>query len=227
MILKRRFYRLLFFMALMVPVVCISCNELSDKEIEIRGIYGHPRPLWDKGFALSDLGINAVFVHSGSIDEKMIQKARSEGMKIYAEFATLNGRDYVEDHIEAWAVNQKGEHVDAASWFMGVCPTEPGFRQYRYQQLRGLLAEFDLDGIWMDYVHWHAQFEEPEPILPETCFCDNCLSTFSYDKTIEVPAGNTSQRAEWILSHADSEWRDWRCEVIAAGQLTSEILLMN
>ncbi len=212
---KKWCFVLIYSLIAFIPLSIVSCNNEPDKEIEIRGIYGHPQPLWNKGYNLSDLGINAIFVHSGSIDDKMMQQAREEGMKIYAEFATLNGKGYVEDNIEAWAVNEKGEHVEAASWFMGVCPTEPGFRQYRYEQLRNLLTEYDIDGVWMDYVHWHAQFEEPEPILPETCFCENCLSAFSADKDIKVPVGSTSQKAEWIMNNHDVDWRNWRCEIIA------------
>jgi hypothetical protein len=120
----------------------------------------------------------------------------------------------VEAHPEAWAINEKGDKVEAATWFMGVCPTEPGFRQYRFTQLRSLLQEFALDGVWMDYVHWHAQFEDPEPILPETCFCDHCLKEFSRETNIEVPEGSTSDKAQWILKTQDKPWRDWRCKVI-------------
>jgi hypothetical protein len=148
----------------------ISCGQKSveiEKEI-IRGVYGNPKPFWDKELYLNDLGVNAIFVHSGSINHEMVKRAKSEGLKVFAEFATLNGKNYVEKHPEAWAINEEGEKVQAASWFMGVCPTEPGFRQYRFDQLRDLLLKHDLDGVWMDYVHWHAQFEEPEPILPET-----------------------------------------------------------
>lgn len=192
----------------------ISCSEKPEKNIEIRGIYGHPKPLWDKGYNLAELGINAVFVHSGSINKEMMARAREEGMKVYAEFATLNGKNYVEEHPEAWAINEKGEPVEAASWFMGVCPTEPGFRQYRFNLLRKLLSEFDIDGVWMDYVHWHAQFEEPEPILPETCFCEQCLAAFSNDTGLEIPEGKTPDKAQWILENHDPEWRDWRCKVI-------------
>jgi hypothetical protein len=172
----------------------ISCNLVQESEIEIRGVYGHPKPLWDKGYNLTELGINSIFVHSGSINHEMMDRARAEGMNVYAEFATLNGKNYVEEHPEAWAINEKGEQVEAASWFMGVCPTEPGFRQYRFNLLRELLSEFDIDGVWMDYVHWHAQFEEPDPILPETCFCDNCLTSFSKDTGLEIPEGNVHYR---------------------------------
>jgi len=192
----------------------VSCNQEAIKSIEIRGVYGNPTPFWDKELNLNDLGVNAIFVHSGSISEDMINRARSEGSMVFAEFATLNGKNYVDKHPESWAINEKGEKVQPASWFMGVCPTEPGFRRYRFDQLRDLLLKFDLDGVWLDYTHWHAQFEEPEPILPETCFCDNCIDTFSRDSGIEIPYGTVPEKALWILDNYDQSWRDWRCHVI-------------
>jgi len=190
------------------------CQPEMGQAIEIKGIYGNPKPFWDKNLKLNELGVNAIFVHSGSINQEMVQRARSEGLKVFAEFATLNGKNYVDEHPEAWAINERGEKVQPASWFMGVCPTEPGFRQYRMDQLQNLLYKFDLDGIWMDYVHWHAQFEEPEPILPETCFCDHCLTEFSRDSGIKIPVGKVDEKAGWILMNQDKEWRDWRCKVI-------------
>lgn len=199
---------------ILTSLLWVSCCSESQKTIEIKGIYGNPKPFWDKNYDLKELGVNSIFVHSGSINQEMIDRARTDGLKVYAEFATLNGKNYVDKHPEAWAINEKGENVEAASWFMGVCPTEPGFRKYRMDQLRKLLTEFDLDGVWMDYVHWHAQFEEPEPILPETCFCDNCLSEFSRNSRVQIPEGTVTQKAEWILTNNDKEWRDWRCEVI-------------
>ncbi|MBT8297529.1 MAG: hypothetical protein KJO52_04280, partial [Maribacter sp.] len=206
--------RYILLYAALGPLLFMSCGQKATETVEIRGVYGNPKPFWGKGFNLNKLGVNAIFVHSGSINHDIMKRARSEGVKVYAEFATLNGKNYVEAHPEAWAINEKGEKVGAASWFMGVCPTEPTFRQYRFGQLRDLLLEYDLDGVWIDYVHWHAQFEEPEPILPETCFCNHCLDGFSKDSGIEIPDGTTSDKALWILNNHDEPWRDWRCKVI-------------
>ena len=89
-------------------LVC-SCTTAPENKIETRGIYGHPKYLWDKGYKLPELGINAIFVHSSSIDSALIKRAREENLKIYAEFATLNGKNYIEAHPEAWAINEKGE----------------------------------------------------------------------------------------------------------------------
>ena len=206
--------QMITFGFLAITILFFGCEQKSARDIEVRGIYGNPKPFWDKGINLNDLGVNAVFVHSGSIKHEMVERAKVEGLKIYAEFATLNGKNYVEQHPEAWAINDKGEKVEAATWFMGVCPTEPGFRQYRFNQLRNLLQEFELDGVWMDYVHWHAQFEDPEPILPETCFCDHCLEKFAADTEILIPEGTIQEKAQWILEKNDASWRDWRSKVI-------------
>ncbi len=211
--MKFNFQYNVLFVALIL-ISCLSCEQKSAEIVTVRGIYGNPKPLWDKGFKLSELGVNAIFVHSGSINQAMIERARSEGSKVFAEFATLNGKNYVDAHPEAWAINEKGEKVKAATWFMGVCPTEPGFRQYRFNQLRNLLLRHDLDGVWLDYVHWHAQFEDPDPILPETCFCEHCLDEFSIYSAIEIPEGAISVKAQWILNNHDDLWRDWRCQVI-------------
>ncbi|MBN2665633.1 MAG: hypothetical protein JXR67_03925 [Bacteroidales bacterium] len=187
----------------------------KSEKIEILGIYGSPNAFWNKEINLSQLNVNAVFLNWKGINEKMMERAGEEGLKVFAEFPVLNGKGYVETHPEAWAIDRFGNRVEPASWFMGVCPTEPGFREFRMTELRELLRKFDLDGIWMDYVHWHAQFEEPEPILPETCFCDNCIRAFESATGIDVPDLAARERADWILQEHDSKWRDWRCSVIA------------
>ena len=138
----------------------------------ILGAYAHPRPFWETGARLDDYGVNAVFVHSDGIDDETIRRARDEGCRVFAEFATLNGKygDYVQNHPEAHPINDSGEPVAAATWFMGACPTDPGFRTFRMSALRDFLTRYDVDGVWMDYLHWHAQFEDPYPIFVKTCF---------------------------------------------------------
>jgi len=190
-------------------------DTTDPKKIEIRGIYGSPDAFWKKNLRLDQLGVNAIFIHDKAINDSMMKRARAEGLKVFAEFATLNGKNYVEQHIEAWAIDKSGSKVEPATWFMGVCPTDHGFKEYRINELRKLLRKFDLDGVWMDYLHWHAQFEDPKPILPETCFCEDCITSFQSASRIRIPEGSTPTKAEWILLNHDSAWRNWRCSVIA------------
>ncbi|MBA3975889.1 MAG: hypothetical protein C0504_16915 [Candidatus Solibacter sp.] len=199
----------------LAPILLLSAAlAASAQSVPVRGVYSDPRPLWNAGHKLSGLGINAVFVHGGSINQTLFDRATAEGAKVYAEFATLNGKGYVEKHPEAWPINEKGEPAPAASWFMGVCPTDPAFRQYRVKQLEDLLSKFNLAGVWLDYFHWHAQFEDPHPILPETCFNTSCLRAFQKSAGIKLPSEDPAAAARFILSKHETAWRRWRAEVL-------------
>ncbi len=195
--------------------ICVVAGaQPAPKRLEVRGAYSHPGAFWKTGARLDEYGINAVFVHGGSINAELARRVRGEGARLFAEFATLNGKGYVESHPEARPVNERGEKAPAATWFLGACPTEPGFRAWRLKQLEELLDQHAVDGVWMDYLHWHAQFEDPQPVLPETCFSPTCLREFSRASGIRLPGGSVAEQARWILARHDREWREWRCGVI-------------
>ena len=180
----------------------------------VKGVYGNPESILDKKMSFNSLGINAIFVHSASLNADLYRKAKEQGVRVYVEFPTLNGKEYLKQHPEAWPINEKGERSPVADWFMGICLTDPGFRNYRIQQLKTILQEFPVDGIWLDYLHWHAQFETPNPILPETCFCQRCIHQFENEMDVQVPEGEVSSQAQWILVQSDSLWRLWRSRVL-------------
>jgi hypothetical protein len=43
----------------------------------ICGVFGHPNGFRQRGFRRGDLGINAVFVSSGDIDQQTIERTRA------------------------------------------------------------------------------------------------------------------------------------------------------
>ncbi len=205
-------------LCLLTLCVYILPNTLNaqEKTIMIRGTYAHPKTFWDTGARLDEYGINAVFIHGASIDEATFKRAKDEGAKVFAEFATLNGKygNYVEKNPDAHPIDDSGKPAPPATWFMGVCPTHPGFREYRMQALRDMLTKLDLDGVWMDYVHWHAQFEDPYPVFLKTCFNDHCLHAFQEKTGIEVQGETIPEKSKWIFMNAAKEWEDWRVSVV-------------
>ena len=182
----------------------------------ILGTYASPKSFWEAGHRFDDYGVNAVFTGGGSIDEALFERAKSEGCLVFAEYATLNGgyADYVTKHPDAHPIDDAGNKAAKATWFMGVCPTHAGFREYRMDALRRQLERFELDGVWMDYLHWHAQFEDPYPIFIKTCFCDSCLSTFQSSAGISIEGGTVPEKSKWIFENVASAWEDWRVSVV-------------
>ena len=104
-------FQYILLLASLVLISFVSCDQRPAILVEIKGVYGNPKSFWDNELNLNDLGINAIFVHSGSINRDMMSRAKSEGLKVFAEFATLNGKNYVDKHPEAWAINENGEKV--------------------------------------------------------------------------------------------------------------------
>ena len=202
---------------IILAVILFSCTPAQQKDHSqnfTKGVYGNPGTLLDAGYAFDSLGMNAVFVRSISLDSTFYRTAKKQGCRVYVEFPTLNGKNYVENHPGAWPIDEKGEKAPPADWFMGVCPTDTSFKAHRKRQLNSILEEFDVDGIFLDYVHWHAQFETADPILPETCFCDRCTNKFASANNLDIPDGEIPEKASWILNNADKKWRKWRNDIL-------------
>jgi hypothetical protein len=198
----------------------------TGKKIQIRGAYASPKAFWEKGARLDDYGINAIFVHSGSIDEDLVRRARSEGAKVFAEFATFNGNGWltrhegnqeqaIEEHADAWPIDETGQRSPRQTWFLGVCPTNEAFVTSKLEALKQLVTSQRLDGVWLDYMHWHAQFEDPKPRLPETCFNESCVMRFREETRTEVKGTKPEEWARDILRRYEGPWRSWRCSVMA------------
>lgn len=204
----------ILFLLMIAVFSCESTPAQEAPEEFIRGVYGNPGTLLKAGYSFDSLGMNAVFVRSVSLNREFYETSKKQGVKVFVEFPTLNGKEYLKDHPDAWPIDEKGEKSPPADWFMGICPTHPGFKEFRSEQLMEILREYEVDGVFLDYVHWHAQFETPEPILPETCFCDRCTGAFGAAIDTVIPGETIPQRAEWILNNVDSQWRKWRVDIL-------------
>jgi hypothetical protein len=184
--------------------------------ITIRGIYGGvPSQIFDRGRTLEDYGVNAIWIGSGSVTRELVEnlKAKSKGLKVFAEFNTMHEASYLEDHPDARPIGPDGQVSPPPDRWQGVCPTHPGYRRHRMQAFQQTLRAAPIDGIWLDYHHSHASWEQAKPNLPDTCFCHRCLSQFEKETGVVLPDASTAERAQWVLGIQKSIWVRWRCGV--------------
>ena len=104
--------------------------------------------------------------------------ARQGRAACIAEFNTLHVADYLKDHPDAAPIGADGQVSPPPDGWQGICPTHDGYRRIRMDAFRKLLQDFAIDGVWLDYHHSHASWEQAEPNMPDTCFCDRCLRRF-------------------------------------------------
>lgn len=181
--------------------------------ISIRGIYGGvPVELLERG-TLEEHGVNAIFMGSGSVNKERIALLKKQGAKVFAEFNTMHVAGYLKEHPDAAPVGVDGEVSPPPHDWQGICPTHPDYRRYRMDEFRKVLNEFELDGIWLDYHHSHASWERDVPAMPDTCFCQRCISQFQRETKTDLPGETTPQLARRLLEQHKVAWVQWRCDV--------------
>lgn len=198
---------------LLLPIATLSQPPAPRDHIQVRGIYGGIPEGAEGGPALESLGVNAIWIGSGSLTPERVSSVRSQGARIFAEFNTLHVASFLEDHPEAAPIGPDGEVSPPPHGWQGICPNHEGYRRNRMEAFRRALADFEIDGIWLDYHHAHSSWERAEPVLPDTCFCPRCLSAFQ-EATGITPAGESvAEQAAALLSTHRESWVRWRCDV--------------
>lgn len=180
----------------------------------LRGIYGGvPQEILDSGRSLREFGVDAVWLGAGSITPERLAQLRAEDVQVYAEFNTLHVAAYVQAHPDAAPVGPDGKVSPPPDGWQGVCPTHEAYRASRMDAFRTLLASSAVDGVWLDYHHSHASWEQATPNLPDTCFCDRCLRRFQADTGIRLPEAPTPERARLLLTTHHDRWVRWRLDL--------------
>lgn len=186
----------------------------------IYGAYSSPQTFWEGGGRFEAYGINALFLGSGRIDEDLIATARAQGASVYAEFATFRGDYLLEKYSDVAPVGRDGLPIPKTPRFLGACPSCPRLLLEKRAGLRRLLREQPVAGVWMDYLHFHCDFELPDPPLDDSCFCDRCVRRFATDTGLsdaghQIAGRTTAERASRILAEAGDAWTEWKCAVMA------------
>jgi hypothetical protein len=172
-----------------------------------------PTEIQERGRSLADYGINAVWIGSDGLSSEKLALLKRQGARAFAEFNTMHDADYLKAHPDAAPIGADGQVCPAPDGWQGICPTHPQHRKARMEAFRKVLTEFEVDGIWLDYHHAHASWEQAVPNLPDTCFCARCLARFQREAQVDLPKGAPSDMTQLLLGPLKARWVAWRCGV--------------
>jgi hypothetical protein len=186
-------------------------NDSARPNLQIRGIYGgFPKQILDHGQTPADYGVNAIWVGSGSLDAKEIERYHKLDCKVFAEFNSMHHAQYLKEHPDAAPIGADGKPAPPPNGWQGVSPFHAGYRQDRMNEFRRALQTFEIDGIWLDYHHAQASWEQAEPNLPDTDFSPAALKQFQQQTGIALPAEMSAAAGLLLTTHRDA-WTDFRC----------------
>jgi hypothetical protein len=163
---------------------------------------------------LQSWGNTAVF--GGYRNPEFVEAVHRAGLKIYAEFGCFVGKRWWEELPQSRPVTETGALLDPDGWYYGVNPAVPQVRQERLAALEMLLTDYDLDGVWLDFIRWPCHWEVHKPALPRTSFDPHTITLFCRDTGCQLSADDAVQAAQALLGQYEAAWTAWRC-----GQITS------
>ncbi|MCK5146733.1 hypothetical protein KAR48_08245 [bacterium] len=176
-----------------------------------------------------DLGINTVFASPQLLSRQNFRdEAKATDMHTFVIIPTFYNPDHLKINPDDYAITQHGSHA-IEEWVEFVCPSRKIYRQKHVQYIKDILRKTDADGLSIDFIRHFVFWEKiypdtPFEDLPETCFCDSCVSTFFSDAGI-TPArkyADIHSRAAWIREHHRDAWTNWKCRLI--NDWTNEII---
>ena len=165
------------------------------------------------------LKLDSVFASSTHLSVEVISKLRAElgeKIQINAEIGIFAGKDLLEKFSDAKPVEALNTPTEK-DWYCGICPTHEGVRSHALEKIKALFA-LDINGIWLDFIRYPSKWEEPEPYILDTCYCDRCMQKFS-EYIGEPIAGNSAEEKALLIDGSYYiEWLEFKC-----GQITSMV----
>lgn len=207
-----------------MPAFAEMQKEGLAENVIIKGVFGFPVDnsiIKERGYGgiarhLKSLGVNTVV--GAPLNQELIRELHAQGIKVYAEVGIFTGQEYWIKDPGTRPINSQGEPIAKQDWYVGLCPTQEKLRGEKLSYIKKIVEDFEIDGIWLDFIRYPCHWEVVFPILEETCFCDVCIEKFKNDAKVSFPVDlkSAKDKAGFIMGSCKLKWYDWRCEQITS-----------
>jgi hypothetical protein len=162
---------------------------------------------------LKSLKINAVFLNSQGLNNKLLASLKDTKIKVFLEFGVFSNDPILWGKIPSARVISKNGKVLTNLTFgrKPVCPSNPKVKMIKLERLKMLTKIYTLDGVWFDGLRFPGSWEKKIPEKLDTCFCPNCLTTFAQDNRVKPPS---ETQPSWPLKYYPKKWYQWRTSLL-------------
>ena len=184
-------------------------------------IYAHEGGLEEIFGQWQDLHINTAFVSKALLaDSEFRELARQRDIDTFVIAPVFFNPEYLAQDEDLYAITAKGA-IAREDWVEFACPSRRGYRETRVSEIADLVRRHRPDGLSLDFIRHFVFWEmlRPETAaqeLPNTCFCPHCLAGFTAHAGLEIPTSlsDTSDKADWILTHHPTPWLEWKVHLV-------------
>lgn len=163
---------------------------------------------------LKQWGCDAIF--GGYDNPAFVEELHAQEMKIYAEFACFQGKQWWDKIPASRPTLADGTLLDPIDWYHGVNPSEPTVRDQLLAKLGTLVEDHELDGVWLDFIRWPCRWEMSTPRLLRTSFDEATLLRFAADCNLNDDSVKTWREDASVNHDYAKQWYTWRINQITS-----------
>jgi uncharacterized lipoprotein YddW (UPF0748 family) len=150
------------------------------------------------------------------------ESAKKQNVKFGAICQIFYDADTLAERKDLVPIDQHGSG-EFVNWQRLVCPSDPGYRQYKLSIVKEIASTIRPDVVSLDFMRFPTTWEIiPADAKPASirnyCFCDRCMRAFQETARVVVPPAlrTIPTRAAWILANHNAEWVTWKTGVITS-----------
>src|SRR3990167_8158467 len=146
------------------------------------GIFATEKLTPEKIEVIKRFRTTGIFIGIQNVDKTAIKLAKKVGLRLNVETGIFVGDQWWQKYPDSRPVDRHGKLMEKIGWYTGVCPNHPQVRHEQLNNIRRLVKNFDIEGIWLDFLRYPCHWETVRSAdITEYCYCKNCLKTFARD----------------------------------------------
>jgi hypothetical protein len=213
-----------FLLCLAITTYIFSVNPEQNAPIIGIKIYDHKGGFQQLFDVFTELGINTIFASETLVSNSTFrEQAKAHRMKVFLIQPIFYDPLELKADPDLYAITRTGEKAKE-DWVEFVCPSRDRYRKRKIEALRQTVAKLQPDGVSLDFIRFFVFWEMVRPdrtyaSLPNTCFCQICLTKFSTDIGIVLPKevrANPQQASVWIEANQLERWTEWKSQLITS-----------
>lgn len=147
-----------------------------------------------------ELGINEISLGWHNYNAELVNQLHNAAVNVSAEISLFVGKELWEKYPDARPIDRDGKAMEPIHWYHGVCPNHPDVREEKLSIIDNIIKEFDIDGLWLDFIRYPCHWEEVRTAdITEYCFCKHCQEKYA---------------AEIGGLMEGEKWKKWKCAQI-------------
>lgn len=161
-----------------------------------------------------------VVPESGYDDRRLRDALGDRGIRVFESTAVFFQPAEYQRRPELRPVDETGRIAEPQGWYVGLCPSDPGYLAEREAHIEEAVDQLQPDGIFLSFIRYPGFWElwMPETLrsqIPEYCFCKRCLERFQDETGLELPEGSVALRSSILQNELRDVWTTWKCGLIA------------